>query len=384
VYQAQTGFPFTVSVFGDTANAGTVVGENPIRANVTSQKVFPSGTRNSTTWMNPTAFVTPPAYTYGNAGRNSVYGPGLQTMDLGVVREFHMAERAVFEARAEFFNALNHTQFYTVNAGLVPLTLSDSLTAEFWAKVFPDLHLYPGLPLTDTGATGWAFRKGSPQLTAVVNEFVAGHREGTAFGNTILRKYLGNTKWAKNAIAEQDLHRFEEMVKLFRKYGTQNNLPYLLVAAQAYQESGLDQDVRSPVGAVGVMQIKPSTAAGKPIEVNGVDQLENNIKAGTKYLRFLVDRYYADEPMDRVTKGLFAIASYNAGPARIQQLRRKAQAQGLDPNRWFNNVELVAARRLGRETVQYVSNISKYYIAYRLLEEQRAEREAARKGAAGK
>jgi hypothetical protein len=115
VYQAQTGFPFTVSVFGDTANAGTVVGENPIRANVTSQKVFPSGTRNSTTWMNPTAFVTPPAYTYGNAGRNSVYGPGLQTMDLGVVREFNVAERATFEARAEFFNALNHTNYGTPN-----------------------------------------------------------------------------------------------------------------------------------------------------------------------------------------------------------------------------------------------------------------------------
>jgi hypothetical protein len=115
VYQAQTGFPFTVSVFGDTANAGTVVGENPIRANVTGQKVFSSGTRNSTTWMNPAAFVTPPAYTYGNASRNSVYGPGLQTMDLGVVRQFNVAEKATFEARAEFFNALNHTNYGTPN-----------------------------------------------------------------------------------------------------------------------------------------------------------------------------------------------------------------------------------------------------------------------------
>ncbi|HEV2486906.1 MAG TPA: carboxypeptidase regulatory-like domain-containing protein [Terracidiphilus sp.] len=114
-YQIQTGFPLTISVFGDTANAGTVVGENPIRANVTGQKVFPSGTRNSTTWFNPAAFSPPPAYTYGNVGRNSVYGPGMQTMDVGLVRSFSLAEKARIEARAEFFNALNHTNLGTPN-----------------------------------------------------------------------------------------------------------------------------------------------------------------------------------------------------------------------------------------------------------------------------
>jgi hypothetical protein len=114
-YQVQTGFPLTISVFGDTANAGTVVGENPIRANVTGQKIFPSGTRNSTTWFNPAAFSTPPAYTYGNVRRNSVYGPGLQSMDLGLVKSFSLAEKARFEARAEFFNTLNHTNLGTPN-----------------------------------------------------------------------------------------------------------------------------------------------------------------------------------------------------------------------------------------------------------------------------
>jgi hypothetical protein len=109
VYQVQTGFPMTISVFGDTANAGTVVGENPIRAKVTGQKVFGSGTRNPTTWFNPAAFVAPPAYTFGNVGRNTVYGPGMQTLDLGVVRAFVLGEKARFEWRSEFFNALNHT-----------------------------------------------------------------------------------------------------------------------------------------------------------------------------------------------------------------------------------------------------------------------------------
>ncbi len=112
-YQVQTGFPLTISVFGDTANAGTVVGENPIRANVTGKNIFGSGTRNSTTWFNPAAFSAPPAYTFGNVGRNSVYGPGLQTMDIGLARSFSLAEKARFEARAEFFNALNHTNLGT-------------------------------------------------------------------------------------------------------------------------------------------------------------------------------------------------------------------------------------------------------------------------------
>jgi hypothetical protein len=114
-FQVETGFPFTVSVFGDTANAGTVVGENPVRANLTSAKVFPTGTRNATTWFNPTAFAAPPAYTFGNASRNSVFGPGMETLDLGVVRSFSMNERTKLEARAEFFNALNHTNLGTPN-----------------------------------------------------------------------------------------------------------------------------------------------------------------------------------------------------------------------------------------------------------------------------
>jgi len=115
VYQAQTGFPMTISVFGDTANAGTVVGENPIRANVTGQEVFPSGTRKSASWFNPAAFSAPAAYTFGNSGRNSVYGPGLENVDFGLVREFAVAEKTHFEARAEFFNALNHTNLGTPN-----------------------------------------------------------------------------------------------------------------------------------------------------------------------------------------------------------------------------------------------------------------------------
>jgi membrane-bound lytic murein transglycosylase MltF len=166
------------------------------------------------------------------------------------------------------------------------------------------------------------------------------------------------------------------MVELFKKYGDQYGMDYLLMAAQGYQESQLDQAVRSHVGAVGVMQVMPAT--GKELNVGDIHQLEPNINAGVKYMRWMIDHYYKDEPMDNLNKGLFAFASYNAGPARIRQLRQEAATRGLDPNVWFGNVEQVASERIGRETVTYVSNIYKYYVAYKLALEDRERRAVAK------
>lgn len=148
------------------------------------------------------------------------------------------------------------------------------------------------------------------------------------------------------------------------------------MAAQGYQESRLDQTVKSKVGAIGVMQVMPAT--GQQLQVGNIRQLEPNIHAGVKYIRFMMDRYYEKEPMDPLNKGLFTFASYNAGPRRIAQLRQAAAQRGFDPNIWFNNVELIAAEKIGRETVTYVSNIYKYYLAYTLLTEEQAERAKAR------
>ena len=149
-----------------------------------------------------------------------------------------------------------------------------------------------------------------------------------------------------------------------------------MMMAQGFQESTLDQNAKSHVGAVGIMQLMPAT--GAELKVGDITQAEPNIHAGVKYMRFMVDRYYANEPMTPLNKGLFAFASYNAGAARIAQLRREAAQRGLDPNRWFHNVELVAADKIGPETVTYVSNIYKYYTAYKLLLAQEAERSKAR------
>jgi hypothetical protein len=115
IYQVESGMPFTISVFGDTANSGTVLGENPIRTNVTGQPVFGPGTHTATEWFNPAAFAAPPAFTFGNAGRNSVYGPGLQTVDIALQRAFRLTERLNFQFRGEAFNALNQVNLGTPN-----------------------------------------------------------------------------------------------------------------------------------------------------------------------------------------------------------------------------------------------------------------------------
>jgi membrane-bound lytic murein transglycosylase MltF len=264
-----------------------------------------------------------------------------------------------------------------VNAGLVPMTVAEDRVAQYWAKVLPNLNVHSDIVVAKS-PMAWAVQRNTPQLRAILNEFLRDHKVGTLFGNTVAEKYLGQIKWVKDAIAGEDLARFDRLVPLFRKYGNEYHFPYLLLAAQGYQESGLNQALKSKAGAVGVMQIKPSTAAGNPIDIIGIGRIDRNIEAGAKYLRYIVNHHYADDPMDEVTRGLFALASYNAGPERIEGLRRKAAAEGYDPNLWFNNVEFMAAREIGAETTNYVGNIYKYYLAYKMITEQNARRQASR------
>ncbi len=263
-----------------------------------------------------------------------------------------------------------------LSAGLVKLLVVDSHKAQFWKKIFPNLTLHPEAAVHTGGEIAWMFRKNSPGLKKAVDAFVKTHGKGTSFGNQVIQRYLKSTRFVKNSTSEAELRKFRQMVGLFRKYGDKYDIDHLLVMAQGYQESRLDHSVKSKAGAVGVMQVMPAT--GKELGVGDIRKLEPNIHAGVKYVRFMMDQYYANEPMDQLNKMLFTFASYNAGPSRVQGLRKEAKRRGLDPNVWFNNVELVAADRIGAETVTYVSNIYKYYIAYTLVAESEAERTRAR------
>jgi membrane-bound lytic murein transglycosylase MltF len=267
-----------------------------------------------------------------------------------------------------------------VNAGLAPITVVDDYMAAFWSKVFTSLKVHSDIAVRSGGNLAVAFRKENPKLREAVNTWIRKHGKGDGFRNTIERRYLDNVKYAKNAAADSERQKLQAVLELFKKYGAQYNLDYLLMAAQGYQESTLDQDVKSPVGAIGVMQVMPPT--GKELNVGDITKVDANIHAGVKYMRFMMDQYFKDEPMDDLNKGLMTFAAYNAGPGRLRQLRRETQQRGLNPNVWFGNVERVASERIGRETVTYVSNIYKYYITYRLLADQ-MERRAAAKAQAG-
>lgn len=258
-----------------------------------------------------------------------------------------------------------------VNAGLVQSTVTTKQRADLWSKVLDHLTPHQDVVIASGGQLAWAMRKGNPQLKALVDEFVQGHGLGTSFGNTLLRRYLQNTKWIKNSTSESEMKKFETMAASFKKYSGEYNFDYVMLAAQGYQESMLDQSRRNPSGAVGVMQVIPKYAAAKPISIPDVTTAEENIHAGAKMLRNVADTYFNDPKIDQVNKTLFVFASYNAGPNRIVRLQKEAKEMGLDPNVWFGNVELVAAKDIGQETVTYVGNIYKYYVAYKLTIEQR-------------
>jgi membrane-bound lytic murein transglycosylase MltF len=262
-----------------------------------------------------------------------------------------------------------------VNAGLVGIIVVDRYQALLWAKVFKQLKPHRGIVVHAGGDLAWMIRKDSPKLKAEIAEFAKHHGGKSDFGKELLKKYGGdgNPRVVKQATSSSELKKFEKTVEFFRKYGTQYDMDYLLMVAQGYQESLLDQNARSTVGAIGVMQLMPAT--GEEMKTGDVTQLEPNIHAGIKYMRLLRDQYFENEPMDTRNKILFSFAAYNAGPVRVQKLRREAEQRGLNPNVWFNNVEIVAARRIGEETVTYVANIYKYYVAYKLVEQQRAEKE---------
>ncbi|SAL03167.1 extracellular solute-binding protein [Caballeronia calidae] len=262
-----------------------------------------------------------------------------------------------------------------LNAGLIPLIVMDKHKAELWKQVFPKLTVHDEIAIRKGGQIAWAIRKGSPKLKTAVDDFVVRHRQGTAAGNMILVRYLKNGKHIKNSASESERKKFLDLVQFFKDYGDKYQVDWLLMAAQGYQESRLDQSVKSRVGAVGVMQIMPNT--GKELNVGDISKTQPNIEAGVKYMRVMIDRYYANEPMTNLDKVLFTFASYNAGPARVAKLRKEAAERGLNPNVWFHNVEYVAADRIGAETVTYVSNIYKYYIAYQLIMDARAAKEKA-------
>ena len=257
-----------------------------------------------------------------------------------------------------------------VNAGLVGIVVVDRYQALLWAQVFKKLNPHRGVVVNKGGDIAWMIRQNSPKLRAEIDVFAKGYGQKSDFGKTLIKKYTGSPRIVKPATSAGEIKKFNATVAFFKKYAAQYSVDYLLMMAQGYQESLLDQSAVSHVGAIGVMQIMPAT--GDEMATGDITKLEPNIHAGVKYMNYMRNQFFADQPMDARNKVLFSFAAYNAGPSRVLKLQKEAERRGLNPYVWFNNVEIIAGLRIGEETVTYISNIYKYYIAYTLLEEQRA------------
>lgn len=261
-----------------------------------------------------------------------------------------------------------------VRSGALGIIIMDEHKAEFWAAILDGITLHTDAPIRESGQIAYAVRKTAPKLKGELNEFVQTIKKGTKLGNILLNKYLKETKYIEKLNDPKRQERFDEILALFRKYGDQYSIDWLLIAAQSYQESQFRQEVKSRAGAVGLMQIKPSTAADKNIGIKGVAQdPDKNVHAGVKYLRFLADRYFEDLEDDPLNQTFFALAAYNAGPSRFERLRKQAAEQGYDPDQWFGNVEWIVMGKISREPVRYVGNIYKYYVVF--TDEQRRYRD---------
>ncbi len=271
-----------------------------------------------------------------------------------------------------------------VNSGAVKITVADSHIAEIWSRIFNNIRILGHLKVRKNSRIAWMVRKNAPGLKDSLNKFVKNHRKGTLLGNIYFNRYYKDTKWINNPLSDKERKNLNRHMELFKKYSGQYGFDWILIMALAYQESGLDNSKKSAAGAVGIMQIRPSTAADKNIGIKRVNILENNIHAGIKYMAFLRERYFNYKDISKRDQIRFTLAAYNAGPAKIRKIRKSAQKMGLDPNRWFRNTELAALKHIGQETVQYVSNINKYYLIFKLaLEKEKlrgSEKEKTKKG----
>ena len=253
-----------------------------------------------------------------------------------------------------------------INEGIIELSIVESHIAHIWAQTLPNITIHEFPDVSEHTPIAWMVRKNNPALKDSLNRFLLNRRRGSHFGNIYYRQYFKQTRWINNPLAPTDQAKFSRYVPLFRKYGAQYGFDWMLLAAIAYQESEMSHNRRSHSGAVGLMQVLPSTSNDINVDIQDIADPENNVHAGAKYLALLRDVYFTEpdlRPRDRIR---FILAAYNAGPTRIQQCRHLAEKLGYDPNRWFQNTEIAAMRLIGSETVRYVSNIKKYYLAYSL------------------
>jgi membrane-bound lytic murein transglycosylase MltF len=263
-----------------------------------------------------------------------------------------------------------------LGAGLFQYIVVDDWIAKIWAQVVTGVKVREDIILRKGGRTGWAIRKGSPGLEAEILDFQRNFLDRQGVPRFRLAEYRKKIRKLSDPTGGDEWRRFNETLVLFEKYGKKYRFDPIMLAAQGYQESRLDQGMTSHLGATGVMQVMPATGAS--LGVGDIRELEPNIHAGVKYLDQLMSLYFPGAEFSDQERTLFAFAAYNAGPGNVIKMRKLAERRGLDRNKWFRNVEIVAAEKFGMETTMYVRSIYKYYVAYRLMLDQLEQKRNAR------
>lgn len=261
-----------------------------------------------------------------------------------------------------------------VNAHLIRYTVADEHIASLWSEVLPNIRVQKKFIFHYNGQIGWAVRKNTPELKAALNTFIRSQaKPGKLLSNILYKRYFENTRWIRSPLKQTTIKRFHCYRSYFELFADFYDLSWSLLAAVAYVESGLDPHKKSPAGAVGLMQIKPSI--GRMLGITHITKPYNNIHAGAAYLAWLRDNYY-NSPVYSIDDQInFTLAAYNAGPTRIRRLQREAKKAGLDPFKWFYNVELIARKRIGQETVNYVTKVRKTRTAIHLFTELKYDKE---------
>ncbi len=252
-----------------------------------------------------------------------------------------------------------------INDGLIGITIMDDYKAKMWSTVYEKLSLHEDMTFREDARLAVMVRKNNPLLLEELNDFIKTKHVEKAFAKVATEKYFKSKQYKKLSKSGISKRKFLSLKKTFQKYAEQYELDPLMLMAQAYQESQLKEKARSHVGARGIMQLMPATA--REMNVGSIYNTDANIHAGIKYHKKLQEHYFSDENIAKEDRSLFIFAGYNAGPNRINRFRKIAQERGLDPNKWFGNVELIAAEKIGRETVQYIQNIYNYYVAYTMM-----------------
>ena len=267
-----------------------------------------------------------------------------------------------------------------VHEGRLPATIVDAHIAEFWSEVFPGLVWNDEVRPRVNAQIAWVAQMDSPQLLEHINAFVKTHKKGTLSGNVLINRYLKNTDWLVKIEDQVVNQRLDSLRNLFEEKAALYDLDWRRLAAQAFQESGLDQSRRSSRGAIGLMQLMPATA--REMGFDDISTADANVEAGAKYMRHVIDTYFSDIEQNsavdpeiaREEAYAIALAAYNAGPTRISRLRRTAESRGIDNKIWFDEMEPIVAREVGSEPVMYVQNVMEYSIQLQLQQQLREER----------